>query len=92
MASSFWFDDVDVIRNQIAAQPNSTFRVSQPPAIVPPGYPIVPDPKSLAGAFRRSTCIAPVMRKTRRSIRSTGTSPFARCSMRTPTKPTPSRS
>ena len=37
-------DDVDVIRNQIAAQPNSTFRVSQPPAIVPPGYPIVPDP------------------------------------------------
>jgi hypothetical protein len=37
-------DDIDRIRQEIAVNPNATFRVGQPPAVVPPGYPVVPDP------------------------------------------------
>ena len=38
-------DDVDKIRSQISAQGGgAAFRVAQPPSIVPPGFPIVPDP------------------------------------------------
>jgi hypothetical protein len=38
-------DDIDRVRTEISAQGGSaTFRVALPPAIVPPGYPIVIDP------------------------------------------------
>ena len=38
-------DDVDRVRNAITAQGGSaTFRVDLPPAVVPPGYPVVVDP------------------------------------------------
>ncbi len=37
-------DDIKTVRDKIAAQPGAEFRVALPPSIVPPGYPIVPDP------------------------------------------------
>jgi hypothetical protein len=37
-------DDIDKVREHIATQPGVPMRVAQPPSIVPPGYPIVPDP------------------------------------------------
>ena len=38
-------DDIDRIRQEILTNPgNATFRVAQPPSIVPPGFPVVPDP------------------------------------------------
>jgi hypothetical protein len=38
-------DDIDRVRSAIAAQGGSaTFRVALPPAVVPPGYPVVVDP------------------------------------------------
>lgn len=36
-------DDIDKVRQGIASG-NATFRVAQPPAIVPPGFPVVADP------------------------------------------------
>jgi hypothetical protein len=37
-------DDIDQVRQHIAAQPGVPLRVAQPPSIVPPGFPVVPDP------------------------------------------------
>jgi len=37
-------DDIQKVRDHIATQPNVPLRVAQPPSIVPPGFPIVPDP------------------------------------------------
>lgn len=37
-------DDVDKVRTQIASAPGTEFRVALQPSIVPPGFPIVPDP------------------------------------------------
>ena len=37
-------DDIKAIRDGIAADPNASFKVGMPPSVVPPGFPIVPDP------------------------------------------------
>jgi hypothetical protein len=37
-------DDVDTIRATIATAPNTEWRVALSPSIVPPGFPIIPDP------------------------------------------------
>jgi hypothetical protein len=37
-------DDITAVRNQIHANPNATFKVGLPPSVVPPGFPIVPNP------------------------------------------------
>lgn len=37
-------DDIDQVRQHITAQPGVPLRVAQPPSIVPPGFPVVPDP------------------------------------------------
>ena len=37
-------NDVDRVRRAIADQGSATFRVALPPAVVPPGYPVVADP------------------------------------------------
>jgi len=37
-------DNIDKVRDVLSTNPNATFRVAQPPSVVPPGFPIVPDP------------------------------------------------
>jgi len=37
-------DDINQVRTQIATNPNGSFRVGLPPNVVPPGFPVVPDP------------------------------------------------
>jgi hypothetical protein len=37
-------DDIDKVRAHIAQNPGEALRVGLPPSVVPPGYPVVPDP------------------------------------------------
>jgi hypothetical protein len=37
-------DDLQRVRAEIAVNPNATFKVGLPPAVVPPGFPVVADP------------------------------------------------
>ncbi len=37
-------DDIARVRGQIAVNPNTQFKVGLPPGVVPPGFPVVPDP------------------------------------------------
>ena len=37
-------DDIDKVRDHIAQHPGEKLRVGLPPSVVPPGFPVVPDP------------------------------------------------